>query len=118
MRQSDDQDASMAVNIDGNISLPIVISGFNPNLTSITWKHKGNLLTGTEDGVTITNSHSLPATTGPVQSTLQLSRVRPEDSGTYTVTACNDAGSCSEKFTLTVRGMWYMLVVNLVLTSD
>ena len=103
-----DQATNVKVNVGRSISLQATISGFYPSLTSITWKQKDIVLSNIDDRVTIINSCTLPTTSGPVQSTLQLSAVRPEDSGTYTVTATNKAGDHnSMTFTLTVKGNSY-----------
>ncbi len=104
------------------VSLQVSIPEFSPNLTSIVWR-KGTKDLSTVDRVTITNTYtttldsavsdapisgSLSSITAAIKSMLQLSAVRPEDSGTYTVTATNKAGDHnSMTFTLTVKGNSY-----------
>ena len=95
-----DTDMSIEVVTGKSISLSVSISGFNLPLTSITWSQPN----GTEDRVTIAHTHTLPATTGPVQSTLHLRAALPQDSGNYSITASNGAGSGTAMFTLAVKG--------------
>lgn len=101
--------ASQATSLDvvpgENVSLTVSISGFNLPLNSIDWRNEqGNILTSTYDRVTIINTHNLPISAGPVLSTLLLSSVLPEDTGRYTISATNSAGSGTATFTVTVEG--------------
>lgn len=60
----------------------------------IRWLRNGQELTGSEPGVSILEDGTL----------LLLSSVSPLDSGEYTCTAANDAGSTERKYQLKVNG--------------
>ena len=96
--------ASIEVSAGDDLSLSVTISGFNLPLTSISWTQQGNTLTGSEDRVTITNTPSLPATSGPVTSTLVLTAITPAETGRYSVTALNAAGNNTLEFIVSVPG--------------
>lgn len=66
---------------------------------SITWALNGETLTGGENRVTI----ETPA--GGTTSTLTVAMVTSENSGDYTCTASNGAGSSMASSSLTVQGM-------------
>ena len=85
------------------LTLSVSISNFNINLTSISWTKDGNSLTSGQDRVTITNP-TLPATTAPVNSTLQLTSTLPSDSGSYVITSTNAAGSDNFTFSVSITG--------------
>ena len=93
--------ASPEVMANGLLTLSVSISDFNLPLTSINWTQLGEHHDGSEDRVNITHSSILPATTETVISTFILINTIPADTGNYSVTATNDAGS--DTFTLTVR---------------
>lgn len=108
------QTASRTITAGGNLTLSVSISGFNLPLTSITWRHQGEALTGSEDGVIITNTPTLPVPAGldPVISTLQLKAIVPRGSGSYTLTATNDAGHSNLQFSISVTGRYMHLSLN------
>ena len=85
------------------LTLSVSISNFNINLTSISWTKDGNSLTSGQARVTITNP-TLPATTAPVNSTLQLTSTLPSDSGSYVITSTNAAGSDNFTFSVSITG--------------
>ena len=101
-----DQVASPEVMASGDLTLSVSISDFNLPLTSINWTP----LDGSEDRFIITHSAMLPATTGPVTSTFILNQTIPADTGSYSVTATNDAGSDTFIFTVSVTGEERVLV--------
>ena len=96
--------ASLEVTAGRDLTLSASISGFNLPLTSISWRQQGSTLNGSEDRVTITNTPMLPASSGSVTSTLTLSATVPQDSGNYSVSATNGAGSDTLEFTVSVTG--------------
>lgn len=98
------QIVSPEVTARGSLTLRVSISGFNLPLTSVSWTQHGRTLAGSEDGVTITNTPMLPAMSAPVTSMLLISATVPRDSGAYSVTASNDAGSETLEFTVSVTG--------------
>ena len=96
--------ASRTVTAGANVTLSAFISGFNLPLTSISWRHQDDVLTGSEDRVIITTTPMLSVATGSVLSTLQLLATVPRDSGRYVITAANDAGQGVLEFTVNVTG--------------
>ncbi len=95
------QSTSPAVSVLGSTSLPVSISG---DLTSIKWSRGDKILTGQEKRINIRDTHTIPPPPGTeVQSTLMLRGALPQDSGDYTVTATNDAGSHSKTFKVNVK---------------
>ena len=99
-----DQVASPMLLAGDTLTLSVSISDFNLPLMDIYWIQGSINLTDGVGGVTITNSSTLPVMSGSVLSTLQLSRVTPADSDTFTVTATNVAGNTAVTFTVTVEG--------------
>ena len=95
--------ASPEVVAGQTLTLSVSISDFNINLTSISWTKDGNSLTSGQARVTITNP-ILPATTAPVNSTLQLTSTLPSDSGSYVITSTNAAGSDNFTFSVSITG--------------
>ena len=95
----------MIANIGEEVSQRASISEFNPD-PSITWEHGG----GAPLPERLITNTPLITVMPTVQSILHLSAVCPEDSGTYTITATNDAGSNEETFNLTVKGMAIILL--------
>ena len=98
--EDDNQTLSPEVVAGDNLTLSVSIIDFNLPLTDVVWRHRDNIISG-EDRVTITN-HSLSL--APVISTLQRTAVIPRDSGNYSITATNSAGSQVLTFVVTVTG--------------
>ena len=98
-----DQVASPVLLAGVDLRLSVNIN-FNGPLTAVSWEQGGTTLTDGEGGVTITNTPTLPAMSGPVTSSLLLSAVMPADANTYTITVTNAAGNTAFMFTVTVEG--------------
>ena len=94
------------------LTLSVSISDFNINLTSISWTKDGDSLTSGQARVTITNP-TLPATTAPVNSTIQLTSTVPYDSGSYVITSTNAAGSDDFTFSVSITGEGYLETLTL-----
>jgi hypothetical protein len=83
-----------------SLTLSVSIFGFNVPLTSVTWKYQRTvLISGAR--ISITNTPTLPAASGPVISTLQLTEA---ERGNYSVTAFNSAGDSTLLFTVAAIG--------------
>ena len=104
MEPSVDQVISQTIINGDALTLSATISAFNLPLTSITWTHQGATISASEEGVNITHSLSLPASSGPVESTLILGDTVPQDGGSYVAMATNAAGTGTLEFTVTVTG--------------
>ena len=104
MALESDQVASPEVMANGLLTLSVSISDFNLPLTSINWTQLGEHRDSSEDRVNITHSSILTATTSPVISTFILNYTIPADTGNFSVTASNDAGSDTFTFTVSVTG--------------
>lgn len=99
------QAASRSVIAGENLNLSVNITVFNVPLTSITWLHEGNILSGIEDSVIIYTSPMLPVTSsGSVISTLKISGVQQRDAGTYTAISTYNLYDSKVQFTITVKG--------------
>ena len=85
-----------------DMTFSVLISTFP--LASIAWYHQDKALTDTDNRVTITDTLTQDNRCGPLLSTFQRTSVLPQDSGSYTVTATNEAGSDSVTFTVVVKG--------------
>ena len=105
-----DQVASPEVMANGELIMSASISNFNIPLTSISWTQLGDPRDGSEDRVNITHSAMLPVATRTVTSTFILNQTIPADTGNYSVTATNDAGSDTFIFTVSVIGEEGVLV--------
>jgi hypothetical protein len=92
------QNLTLQVIVGEDLTLSVSVSGFNLPITSITWTHRGSILTE-EDRVTITNSPTLPSASSPVISTLAVTAITPANAGKYSVKAFNHM----EQATLTFR---------------
>ena len=88
----------------GAFILSVTITIFNVPLTSVTWTHEGNILTGNEARVSINTSTMLPTTSGPVMSTLQIIAVEGEDAGIYTAIASYHSHNTTVQFDTKVSG--------------
>ena len=86
------------------LTLYVTITIFNVPLTSITWTHEGNTLTGSEGRVIIVTSAMLPATSGPVISSLQVIAVEEGDAGVYTAIASYHSLSTTVQFDTKIPG--------------
>ncbi len=94
------QAPSLEVEDGSNLTLSVSITGFNVSLTDISWTQLGSALTSGQGGrVTITNT---PLMIAPVNSTLTITSVLPNESGSYVVTATNAAGSDNFMFSVSV----------------
>ncbi len=94
-------ETSLEVEDGSDLTLSVSITGFNVHLTDISWTQLGSTLTSGQGGgrVTITNT---PLMTAPVNSTLTITSVLPNESGSYVVTATNAAGNDSFMFSVSV----------------
>lgn len=104
------QISSPEIIVGENLILSVNIPTFNHPLTVITWTQQGNMLSEADERVTISNTAVLPATSGPVTSTLQLNSVSLQDSGTFSFTAANAAGNNTLTFMVTITGksLWLL----------
>ena len=94
--------STVTVRVGGSIELMVNISGFNLALDTINWTHNTSALVSGIDRVSIVNSDFNPSS---ASSTLMRSDIAGvSDSGTYTVTASNRAGSSTATFTVRVTG--------------
>ena len=93
------QVAFLEVEEGSDLTLSVIITDFNVPITDITWTQIGNALTSGQGRVTITNT---PMMTAPVNSTLMITSILPNEAGSYVVTAINDAGSDTFMFNVTV----------------
>ena len=94
--------STVTVRVGGSIELMVNISGFNLALNAINWTHNTSALVSGIDRVSIMNSDFTPPS---ASSTLMRSDIAGvSDSGTYTVTTSNRAGSSTTTFTVRVTG--------------
>ena len=97
------QTASHGIFAGGIFTLSVNITVFNVPLTSISWIHQGKILSGSEDRVIIISNAILPATSGPIISSLQISAVvEEEDIGNYTAIASHHTRNSTVQFTVSV----------------
>ena len=93
------QVASLEVDEGSDLTLSVSITDFNVPITDISWTQLGNALTCGQGRITITNT---PMMTAPVNSTLMITSILPNEAGSYVATAINDAGSDTFMFSVTV----------------
>lgn len=89
------------VMLDEALSLSAYITyAINPYLplTDIYWTHNGS---STEHRLNVSD-HILPTFEVPLNSTLYIKSISPDDAGLYTVTAANSAGSHTYNFSINV----------------
>ena len=95
------QTTSREIAAGENLTLAIRIIISNYLLSSVSWTYALNF-NRSKDTATITTSAMLPATHGPVVSSLQIIEVVPGDTGNYFATASNDAGNSTVQFRVNV----------------
>ena len=98
------QTAFQSIIVGRILNLSVTITIFNVPLTSVTWTHEENTLTSSMDRVTIDTSSELPATSGPIMSTLQVGAVEGEDSGRYTAIASHHSRNSMVHFNINITG--------------
>ena len=87
-----------------NYTLASIIH-FNRSITSIVWEYQGNVLSSTDQRMSISQTLLPVYGSGPAFSTLRLSFITREDAGEYSVTASNVDGADTLVFNVTVIGM-------------
>ena len=89
----------------GEVQTIDVVIYFNRSLSSILWEFEGSIINSSDNTIFILNP-PLPASIGPVFSTLSIPSIMYEDAGLYTVTASNIDGNSTVSFMVTVVGKW------------
>ena len=93
---------TVTVGVGDSLELMANISDFNLALDAINWTHNTSALVNGMDRISIVNSDFNPSSASSTLMRSDLAGV--SDSGTYTVTASNRAGSSTTTFTVRVTG--------------
>jgi Immunoglobulin I-set domain. len=98
----DDSVISQKLRVTNQWKIDVKVSGY-PN-PEVLWKKNGNDLPSTKHCSIYTEEHS---------TTIAIYSLIKDDSGTYTVTAKNDAGSVSLDLNLRVIGMYSIIHIQI-----